>query len=109
MVGFRKPHHFDRNRNLREVLIHVTEDIQGYSKFKITTDAKMTLAISRKQYGWYWQIFNPLSQNDGYCFHELRKLVDLYSSIYDKSIFIGDLNVEGLQSCLTLLTKESVG
>lgn len=45
MVGFRKPYHFDRNRNLREVLIHVTEDIQGYSKFKITTDAKMTLRL----------------------------------------------------------------
>lgn len=45
MVGFRKPHHFDRNRNLREVLIHVTEDIQGYSKFKITIDAKMTLRL----------------------------------------------------------------
>lgn len=45
--------------------------------------------------------YYPPSQNDDNYFYEFGKSVDIYSSIYDKFILIGDFSAEESESCLT--------
>ena len=48
-----------------------------------------------------YSVYDPPSLIDDYYFYELRNSVDLYPSIYDKFVLIGDFNAEESESWLT--------
>ena len=50
--------------------------------------------------------YYPSSQNDDNYFYEFGKPIDIYSSIYDKFILIGDFSAEESESCLTQFAHE---
>ena len=100
MECFRNPYNFGRNRNEVGNLMYVRDDIPTkiLNRHRHRDDIQAIEISLRKTKCLICRPNHPPSQNDDYHFHELVKLIDLYSSIYDKFTLIGNFNSEESKS-----------
>ena len=102
MKVFRKPFCFDRTRNEGGVCIYVREGIPRklLNRYRHQNDIEaIFIEIFLRETKWLvCGTYYPPTQKYDY---ELGKSVDLYSSIYNKFVLIGDFIAEKAESCLT--------
>ena len=90
--SYSEPYRFDTNRNGGGVLIYVREDIPGkpLTDHKLPHDIKRNFVeLSLRKNKWLlFGSYHPSSQSDEYFFNHIKNDLDIYSTFYDKYMFV---------------------
>ena len=101
--GYSAPYRLDGNRNGGGILIYVREDIPSkkLSKHNFPDDIEgFFIEINLRKTKWLiFGSYHPPSQSDQYYFDNVGQALDTYNSTYEKSLLVGDFNVEERDAC----------
>ena len=82
--GYSEPYRFDRNRNEGGVLIYIREDIPSKLLAIISyhIEGIFVELNLRKKKCLLFGSYHPPSQSDEHFFHQVKKVLDIYSKLY---------------------------